>query len=256
MALRYSFDAGDEADRLEAAVETVLADGLRTADLVGPEGGTAGLDLGDGRRDRRGARRAMSDARRRRSTGSANLRGALYALLAFGVYSTHDVVVKVARRHLLAVPDRVLRQPVRLPDRDADADARPGRRQPPAAPSVVDAAPHRLGGAVDDAGLLRLLGAAAGADLRADLRGAAAHHHPRDPDPRRDRRLAAAGGGGGRAGRGHRRAAARARPTSTAGHVAALPPRSSRRSPRSSCARSATRSAARCCCSTRWWRTS
>jgi 3-isopropylmalate dehydrogenase len=41
MALRYSFDAGDEAARLEAAVETVLADGLRTADLLGPEGGKA-----------------------------------------------------------------------------------------------------------------------------------------------------------------------------------------------------------------------
>ena len=41
MALRYSFDAGDEAARLEAAVETVLADGLRTADLLGPQGGTA-----------------------------------------------------------------------------------------------------------------------------------------------------------------------------------------------------------------------
>ncbi|RMF40465.1 MAG: 3-isopropylmalate dehydrogenase [Alphaproteobacteria bacterium] len=40
MALRYSFDAGAEADRLEAAVEKVLADGLRTADLTGPEGGT------------------------------------------------------------------------------------------------------------------------------------------------------------------------------------------------------------------------
>jgi 3-isopropylmalate dehydrogenase len=40
MALRYSFDAGDEAARLEAAVQTVLADGLRTADLLGPEGGT------------------------------------------------------------------------------------------------------------------------------------------------------------------------------------------------------------------------
>ena len=38
MALRYSFDAGDEADRLEAAVETVLADGLRTADLARPRG--------------------------------------------------------------------------------------------------------------------------------------------------------------------------------------------------------------------------
>jgi 3-isopropylmalate dehydrogenase len=40
MALRYSFDAGDEAARLEAAVEKVLADGLRTADLLGPAGGT------------------------------------------------------------------------------------------------------------------------------------------------------------------------------------------------------------------------
>ena len=38
MALRYSFDAGAEADRLEAAVEQVLADGLRTADLVGDSG--------------------------------------------------------------------------------------------------------------------------------------------------------------------------------------------------------------------------
>ncbi|MFU8863920.1 MAG: 3-isopropylmalate dehydrogenase [Rhodobacterales bacterium] len=39
MALRYSFDMGDEAARLEKAVEKVLADGLRTADLMGPEGG-------------------------------------------------------------------------------------------------------------------------------------------------------------------------------------------------------------------------
>ncbi len=39
MALRYSFDQGDEATRLETAVEKVLADGLRTADLMGPEGG-------------------------------------------------------------------------------------------------------------------------------------------------------------------------------------------------------------------------
>lgn len=40
MALRYSFDQGDEAARLEAAIETVLANGARTADLMGPEGGT------------------------------------------------------------------------------------------------------------------------------------------------------------------------------------------------------------------------
>lgn len=40
MALRYSFDLGAEAARLEKAVEKVLADGVRTADLMGPEGGT------------------------------------------------------------------------------------------------------------------------------------------------------------------------------------------------------------------------
>ena len=40
MALRYSFDAGEAAERLERAVEAVLADGLRTPDLMGPEGGT------------------------------------------------------------------------------------------------------------------------------------------------------------------------------------------------------------------------
>ena len=40
MALRYSFDRGDEADRLERAVEKVLADGLRTADLLQKDGGS------------------------------------------------------------------------------------------------------------------------------------------------------------------------------------------------------------------------
>ena len=38
MALRYSFDNGDEATRLEEAVNAVLADGLRTADLLGQDG--------------------------------------------------------------------------------------------------------------------------------------------------------------------------------------------------------------------------
>jgi 3-isopropylmalate dehydrogenase len=38
MALRYSFDKGDEATRLENAVEQVLADGKRTADLLGEDG--------------------------------------------------------------------------------------------------------------------------------------------------------------------------------------------------------------------------
>ncbi len=40
MALRYSYDLGAEADRLEGAVQKVLADGVRTGDLMGVEGGT------------------------------------------------------------------------------------------------------------------------------------------------------------------------------------------------------------------------
>jgi 3-isopropylmalate dehydrogenase len=40
MALRYSFDRGEEASRLEAAVERVLAEGKRTPDLLGEEGAT------------------------------------------------------------------------------------------------------------------------------------------------------------------------------------------------------------------------
>jgi 3-isopropylmalate dehydrogenase len=49
MALRYSFDQGAEADRLEKAVERVLAEGLRTADLMGPEGGApvSTAEMGD-----------------------------------------------------------------------------------------------------------------------------------------------------------------------------------------------------------------
>ena len=40
MALRYSFDESQAASDLERAVERVLAGGVRTADLMGPEGGT------------------------------------------------------------------------------------------------------------------------------------------------------------------------------------------------------------------------
>ncbi|MQQ10407.1 3-isopropylmalate dehydrogenase [Epibacterium sp. SM1979] len=40
MALRYSFDLGDEATRLESAINTVLEKGVRTADLLGEEGVT------------------------------------------------------------------------------------------------------------------------------------------------------------------------------------------------------------------------
>jgi len=39
MALRYSFDQGDEATRLENAVQSVLASGVRTADLMQAAGG-------------------------------------------------------------------------------------------------------------------------------------------------------------------------------------------------------------------------
>jgi len=41
MALRYSFDLGPDADLLEGAIEDVLADGFRTADLGSDEGTTA-----------------------------------------------------------------------------------------------------------------------------------------------------------------------------------------------------------------------
>jgi len=49
MALRYSFDQGDEADRLEAAVEKVLADGVRTGDLMQAGDGTPAstTEMGD-----------------------------------------------------------------------------------------------------------------------------------------------------------------------------------------------------------------
>ncbi|SIT06158.1 3-isopropylmalate dehydrogenase [Paracoccus saliphilus] len=49
MALRYSFDQGDAAVELERAVERVLADGVRTPDLMGPDGGTpvSTVEMGD-----------------------------------------------------------------------------------------------------------------------------------------------------------------------------------------------------------------
>jgi len=49
MALRYSFDQGDEATRLEDAVEKVLADGIRTPDLMQAGEGTPATttEMGD-----------------------------------------------------------------------------------------------------------------------------------------------------------------------------------------------------------------
>ena len=40
LLLTHSFGEGQAADDLEKAVESALADGVRTADLMGPEGGT------------------------------------------------------------------------------------------------------------------------------------------------------------------------------------------------------------------------
>ncbi|MEO0720490.1 MAG: isocitrate/isopropylmalate family dehydrogenase, partial [Pseudomonadota bacterium] len=49
MALRYSFDMGEEATRLETAVETVLRDGVRTPDLMQTGYGTPATtaEMGD-----------------------------------------------------------------------------------------------------------------------------------------------------------------------------------------------------------------
>jgi 3-isopropylmalate dehydrogenase len=49
MALRYSFDKGEEAERVEQAVNAVLGDGLRTADLLGEEGASpvSTTEMGD-----------------------------------------------------------------------------------------------------------------------------------------------------------------------------------------------------------------
>ncbi|MEL6677502.1 MAG: 3-isopropylmalate dehydrogenase [Pseudomonadota bacterium] len=41
MALRYSYDLGEEATLVESAVEAALAAGARTGDLLGPDGGQA-----------------------------------------------------------------------------------------------------------------------------------------------------------------------------------------------------------------------
>jgi 3-isopropylmalate dehydrogenase len=40
MALRYSFDRDADADLLEQAIEKVLADGVRTADLMQAQEGS------------------------------------------------------------------------------------------------------------------------------------------------------------------------------------------------------------------------
>ena len=63
MALRYSFDMGALADKVDAAIAAVLASGLRTADIKS-EGTTAVIDRADGRGDLEGIAEAarLSDA--------------------------------------------------------------------------------------------------------------------------------------------------------------------------------------------------
>jgi 3-isopropylmalate dehydrogenase len=47
MALRYSFNLGELADRLEAAISSVLAKGLRTADIAGGAAAISTSQMGD-----------------------------------------------------------------------------------------------------------------------------------------------------------------------------------------------------------------
>ena len=73
MALRYSFDMGALADKLDAAIAAVLASGLRTADIKS-EGTHGGQHDADGRSDPEGiagaarvsAHRHLASSRRRR----------------------------------------------------------------------------------------------------------------------------------------------------------------------------------------------
>jgi drug/metabolite transporter (DMT)-like permease len=85
MALRYSFNMGDEATRIEKAVEKVLADGVRTADLMGPAGGTpvSTSQMGD-------AVIAALDAPRL----PRPVVGAVLGLTAFGLYACYDVTIR------------------------------------------------------------------------------------------------------------------------------------------------------------------
>ena len=72
MLLRYSFDLGEEADRLEQAIGRVLEQGYRTADIAGP-GRRQGLDLRHGRCGPQGARplARLTGRQRRRGLGLA-----------------------------------------------------------------------------------------------------------------------------------------------------------------------------------------
>ena len=61
MCLRYSFGRGDDAELLEKAVERVLAEGYRTADIMQP--GMKGRYDGDDGCDIEGAGPGYADSR-------------------------------------------------------------------------------------------------------------------------------------------------------------------------------------------------
>ena len=114
-----------------------------------------------------------------------NGKGALLALLAFGIYATSDALVK----HLgedyspfqLIFFSTLFSFPLAMGMMMRDPRARDAAPRP----SLVDRAPLGRHGALRALGLLRLLGAAAGAGLRHRLRAAAPHHAPRHPRPGR-----------------------------------------------------------------------
>ena len=172
----------------------MLADGAAHRRPDGAGGRHAGLDRArwatrSSRRSTRASERGMASARRRAAPPTPA--GRFFALLAFGVYSTHDVVVKflggsyspfqiVFFAILFGFPLVTL---MLMRDR-VDGNLRPRH------PWWTLLRTARRGDSTA-LRLLCLLGAADGADLCDDLRDAAAHHDARDPDPGRDGRLAA-----------------------------------------------------------------
>ena len=174
MALRYSFDQGAEADRLERRSRRCWPTALRTADLMRPEGGTPvsapprwatpssraldasialirqrarsrpGAPAGRWRRYRRWHACANSGLRSASTRRCKRSKGALLALVAFGVFATHDVFVKALGGRLSPFQIIFFSVLFSFPLVTLHADARPARRQPAAAASVVDGAAHRL----------------------------------------------------------------------------------------------------------------
>ena len=87
MALRYSFDMGELADKVDAAIAAVLASGLRTADIKS-EGTTAVEHLADGRGDLEGIAEAARVSADVASTKKARSRAGLFACRATAAINT------------------------------------------------------------------------------------------------------------------------------------------------------------------------